>query len=261
MRKVFASAAVFICSLTVLMMVLICPVYAENIRQTNEDTSYTAIIEDDARILKDTAAILDSMIPVTEYGNVVLKTISENSTSADTFAEQYLHNSFGTKSATVFLIDMANRKIYIFSDGAIYKTITNAKAEVITDNVYRYASSGDYDNCAIRAFGQMQKLLEGGRIAEPMHIAGIALISLLLGMIICFIIIWTTTKKKPAKARELIEGTDTSIGISEPEVSFYKTVKTYDPVSKGGGIIGGSGGSGGVGGGGFSGGGFGGGVR
>jgi len=225
---------------------------------TNDETSYTAIIEDSAGLLTDPAKVMESMRPITAYGNVIFKTTLENSYSAGTFAEQFLHNTFGTDSGTIFLIDMANRKVYIYSDGAIHKTITNTKAEVITDNIYTYASRGDYDSCAVNAFGQIEALLEGNRIAEPMHIIGIALISLLLGMIICFIIITGTTKKKPVGAHELIKGTDTKIMITEPEIRFVKTTKTYSPQSSGGGGFSGGGGggfSGGGGGGGASGGG------
>lgn len=226
----------------------------------NEETTFTAILEDDAGLLRDPSVVMEAMKPITTYGNVIFKSIDQNSYSASTFAEQYLHNTFGTDSGTIFLIDMANRKIFIFSDGAIYKTITRSKAEVITDNIYTLASAGDYDGCAVKAFEQIETLLEGNRIAEPMHIIGIALISLLIGMIVCFIIMSGSTKKKEATAAELIEGTDTSISITNPELTYLRKNRTYSPISTGsggggGGFSGGGGGSSGGGGGGSSGGG------
>ena len=250
--------AVFIMTMTAVMWIVV-PVAAAGMEERNNQTSYVAVIEDDAGLIQDMNSVMEAMLPITEYGNVMLKTLDENDSSAAGFAERYLHSSFGTSSSVIFLIDMDNRKIYIYSDGAIYKTITPSKAEVITDNIYRYASKGDYDSCAEKAFEQMHTLLQGHMIAEPMHIIGIAFISVLLGLIICFIIIWSSTKKKPISTSELIRGTDTSVRITEPEASFVSTSKTYSPISSGGGggSSGGGGGSsgGGGGGGGSSGGG------
>lgn len=248
MRKVFV---VLIAALTIILCLSV-PSAASDIKEYNEDSSYVAVIEDDAGLITDTESVMESMKPITEYGNVMLKTIDENDDSAAYFAEHYLHDNFGKDSSVIFLIDMDNRKVYIFSDGAIYRTITRAKAEVVTDNIYRYASKGDYDSCAIKAFEQINTLLEGHRIAEPMHIIGIAFISVLLGLIICFIMIWSTTKRRPIGSAELIRGTDTSVRITEPEAAFVSYSKTYSPVSSGGGggYSGGGGGSSGGGGGG-----------
>ncbi|MBE6017768.1 MAG: TPM domain-containing protein [Lachnospiraceae bacterium] len=256
MRKAIAS----LISILTFVMCISVPSAASDIRDLNEDTSYVAVIEDDAGLIIDTERVMESMKPITEYGNVMLKTLDENDDSAAYFAEHYLHDNFGKSSSVIFLIDMDNRKVYIFSDGAMYKTITRSKAEVITDNIYRYATKEDYDSCAVKAFEQINTLLEGHRIAEPMHIIGIAFISILLGLIICFIMIWSSTKRKPVGSRELIRGTDTSVRITEPEASFVSYSKTYSPVSSGGGGGssgggGGSSGGGGGGGGGSSGGG------
>lgn len=252
---VFERIVIGLAFLVFLICMLCLPAQGAELEWTNPDTSYKALLEDDAHLLNDYDRVMEAMKPVTAYGNVIFKTIDQNSYSASTFADQYLHNTFGTESSTIFLIDMANRKIYIFSDGAIYKIITKSKAEVITDNIYLDARAGDYDTCAVKAFEQMVTLLEGDRIAEPMHIIGIALISLLIGMIVCFIIIFNSTKKPKASVRELIDGTDTSIQITTPQVQFRNTTKTYDPVSSGGGgggFSGGGGSSGGGGGGGGS---------
>ena len=45
---------------------------------------------------------------------------------------------------------MYERMIYIFSNGANYKTITNTKAEIITDNIYRYAVVVQADYLAVK---------------------------------------------------------------------------------------------------------------
>ena len=80
---------------------------------------------------------------------------------------------------TVFLIDMSQRYIYIFSDGNNYKMITRAKSETITDNVYKYAVKEQYYQCAEKAYNQMYTVLEGGKIAEPMKYISNTLLSLM----------------------------------------------------------------------------------
>ena len=89
----------------------------KSMESTNTNTGYKALIEDDAELLSETEVeiLLDEMMPLTEYGNIVFKSISSNSQSTEQYARSYYHNKFNTTSGTVFLIDMFNRIIYIFS--------------------------------------------------------------------------------------------------------------------------------------------------
>ena len=91
---------------------------------------------------------------------------------------------------------MYNRRIEIFSDGAIYKTITRTRANEITDNIYQYATQGDYYMAAKKTFEQMEIILEGGRIATPMKYATNAAFAIGIVLIINFIIITAQRKKK-----------------------------------------------------------------
>lgn len=212
---------------------------------TNSQTGYIAIIEDDANLIGDKAALLEAMQPITEYAHVMFKSISYNSTSTMLYAYDYLHAVFGSDNCIIFLIDMDNRTLYIRSDGSIIKKITNKKSELITDNVYTYASDRNYDKCAASAFSQINSVLRGYAIAEPMHIIGIAIISLLLGMIICFIIINKVSSKTAAGWAELMRGTDTSIRVGQISTKYLRTKKEKIESSGGGGFHGGGHSSGG----------------
>ena len=64
------------------------------------------------------------MAKLTEYGNIIFKSINTNSTTADSYAKSYYNGRYGRQSGTLFLIDMDNRKIYIFSNGENYNKIT-----------------------------------------------------------------------------------------------------------------------------------------
>ena len=137
----------------------------------NEETNFKLLIEDDADLLNDSEESLlkETMEPLTKYGNIAFKTIDSNSTSTSSYARSYYHNTFGTQSGSLFLIDMDNRVIYIFSDGSNYRTITSSKANLITDNIYKLATRGNYYLCADRAYSQMLDLLEGRKISEKMR--------------------------------------------------------------------------------------------
>lgn len=218
---------------------------------TNEETGYDVIIEDDAELLNEDemASLYNRMIPLTEYGNIIFKSISDNYHSTTYYAENYYHDKFGTESGTLFLIDMDNRMIYIFSDGANYRVITDNKADIITDNVYSYASDEDYYECAKNAFLQIQTLLEGGKIAEPMRYISNIFIAITVGFFSTFIYVLISSGVKKASDKEMLKGCKIDFKVGKPQVVKTGQSKVYSPQSSS------SGGSSGGGGGGSSGGG------
>ena len=228
-------------------------VHAERIYE-NPETNYVVIIEDDARLLSEMeeTELAKVMLPITVYGNVAFKSIDENVYSTKTYVEKYYHEQFGTRSGTVFLIDMDNRNIWIFSDGAIYKVITNSYADTITDNCYRYASKEDYYTCASEAFAQIYTLLEGNRIAQPMKYISNTLLAVVLALLLNFFVMRRMSKVKYPGERELNQGIISRYRFNNPNAEYIRTTKTYSPPSSssGGGSSGGGGGGGGSSGGG-----------
>ena len=222
----------------------------------NEETNFKALIEDDANLLTDEekTKLLDNMIPLTKYGHIAFKSIDSNYTSTEYYAREYYHTTFGTQSGTVFVIDMHNRNIFIFSDGNNYKVITTDKANIITDNIYTYATREEYYECASKAFRQMYTLLEGGKIAEPMRYISNMLISITLGAFISFGIVTNATKLKPARDNEILKNCDITFEAGNVNVRKSGQHRVYSPRSDSS-SGGSSGGGGGGGGGGSSGGG------
>lgn len=220
----------------------------------NENTNYRVVIEDDANLLsvEEINKLKDEMIPLTEYGNIAFKSISENAYSTSTYASNYYHQTFGTASGTLFLIDMDNRIIYIFSDGANYNVVTTSKANIITDNIYQYASNEQYYECASVAFSQINTILNGGKISEPMRYISNILISITLAFFINFIIVLVNTNVKKAKNAEILANCDIAFNIGEINAVKTGQHREYSPrdTSSGGGSSGGGGGGGSSGGGG-----------
>lgn len=221
---------------------------------TNPDTGFRVVVEDDAELLTEEqcrklAAVMEG---ITAYGNVAFKTVDVNTASTESYASSFYRKRFGTDSGTLFMIDMDNRNIWIYSDGAVYQVITTTNANTITDNVYRYASRGEYYECAAEAFRQINALLEGQRIARPMKYISNALLAMILALLINYGIVLRLTGLRKPGDREILGNIHRRFSYTKPTAVHTHQTKTYDPVSSGGGGGSGGGHGGGGGGGGHS---------
>jgi Beta-propeller domains of methanol dehydrogenase type len=248
---------IMICTLFLLPACLLFPLgaYAESqntILWENPDTGYCIILEDDAQLLgsREQEELAAAMRTVTAYGNAAFKSISANSYSAASFADDYYHGLFGTESGTLFLIDMDNRELYLFSDGAIYRTIGKSYADTITDNVYRYASNGDYYLCASSAFEQIGAVLAGEKIAQPMKYISNALLAFILAALLNYFLARSLSRSSKPGTGEILGSISTRFDFRNPRKILTSQTKVYDPPSSsssggsGGGHSGGGGGGG-----------------
>ena len=230
----------------------------ENVNNTviNESFSkYKLVIEDDANLLSEEEKIklMDDMTPLTEYGHIIFKSINTNPYgNTYKYGKNYYYSNFQNENGTLLLIDMSQREVYIISGGDNYKTITTAKSEIITDNIYRYLSAGNYYEGASQAYYQMNQLLKGYKIAEPMRYASNIVISLVLAFFINFVIIMITCSPKKSKLNK--DALDMAVTVNSFKAEKNGTHRVYSPVSESSGSSGGHSG-GGHSGGGFSGGG------
>lgn len=220
--------------------------YKPNTKET-EANGYTIVIEDDADLLsaEEEIKLKDKMKSLTKYGHIAFKSISDSGISTEQYARNYYYGNFRNESGTLFLIDMYNRKIYIFSDGSNYDIITTGKAEIITDNIYKYASRGEYYECTYNAYSQMETLLAGEKIVEPMRYISNIVVSLVLGFFINFAIVLSLTKIKKAKNTEILKDCDINFIINDVFGKKTGTHRTYSPQDSGGSSSGGGGGGGG----------------
>lgn len=225
---------------------------------TNPDTNYVVYMNDEYDLLSDEeeSRLIEEMIPLTEYGNAGFLSCENNSESTSSYSARVYSSLFGTESGTLLVIDMGQRMLYIKSNGAISEIVSNAYSNTITDNIYRYASDGDYYTCASKAYSQVYTLLGGGKIAQPMRYISAALLALVLGLMINYLIVRTVSKPRKAGTDEIIDAADVDFRLRDPAARHSHTTKVYSPVRSSGGGGGGSrGGGGGFSGGGGSGGG------
>ena len=236
-------------------------VYADEKTSSDIQGLYNIIIQDDADLLteEEEADLYEHMAPVTRYGHAGFYSTNGPVDQTSSYARDAYTDFFGQDSGTLFLIDMDNRYLYIFSRGAVEDAIPTSIANTITDNVYRLAGKGDYAGCAMTAFDQIGARLEGQKIAQPMkHITNL-LTAIILAMAIGYGFIRFHNMKGSPDRRVLVDAlTVTGAGLSGLNMRHTGTTRTYSPPSSSSGSGGGSsGGGGGGGGGGGSGGGHG----
>ena len=257
-RGLFTVTAIPVFLLLLILLALLpfpAPVYAEGgIVYTNPDTGFAIYLDDGEDLLSadEEALLIQDMMPITEYGNAGFVSGRASGTTSS-WAEQIYRRQFGTDSGSVFFFDMENRVIQIMSGGSVYKVVTKAYANTITDNVYRYASRGEYYQCAAEAFRQELTLLAGGRIARPMKHITNALVAISLALILNYLIV-LRQRAKNARAVKVATPVAAAAGSAAAVVVSSQLIKerTYTHVESSGG----HGGRGGFSGGGFSGGGF-----
>lgn len=215
---------------------------------TNPETGYRILLEDDAGLLtaEQAASLAERMKRITAWGNAAFKSIDENPGTTESYIESYYREQFGRESGTVFLIDMDRRNIWLKNDGKISRVITNSYSDTITDNVYRSASGGDYYGCAMEAFIQIETLLSGSRIAQPMKYVSNALLALILALLVNFFIMRFMGRNKGPNRKERLSRMRYHYSLTNTCAEYIRTSERYDPVSSGsGGSSGGGGGGGG----------------
>ena len=223
----------------------------------NKETEFKAIIEDKAELLtiEEREKLFDQIQPLTEYGHIVLLTITENDYSPDAYAKNEYYSRFENQSGTLFLIDMKNRYLYIVSGGWNYKYITRQKANIITDNVYMDARNENWYQCASKAFSQIQSVLEGNKINEPMRYASNIVLSILIAFSLCYLYVLIKTDVAKASSNKILENCNIDVNVANVHGDKTGTKRVYSPVSSDSGGSSGFSGGGGSSGGGFSGGG------
>ena len=240
-----------------LALFLLVPVLAAAETRTNESTGFIAVLDDSGSLL-DTAeydGVWEAMMPITEYCNVGLYTYSGTSTNYVMDKAKTWANANFPGTCTLFIIDMATRQLAVWSSTDVQKTLTRSKGYTITDNVYQYASRGDYAGCAVSAFNQMNRALKGENVKGPMRVISNALLALLAAILLAYLFISARMEQEvKVSLPDVVTTTAAGAGAVIAAKTLTRKVR-HSSSSGGGGFHGGGGGGFGGGGGGFGGGG------
>ena len=241
-----------------LILTLILPGFAlaETKEERNEETGFRAVIDDDAGLLDEAEydGVMATMAPITAYCNVGFYTYG--GTSRDYVldkAKSWAADEFGT-SCTLFIIDMATRQLAVWSSSDVQKTLTQAKAYTITDNIYSYASRKQYAACAEGAFNQMYRVLKGEKVSGPMRLISNALLAMLAAILLAYLFISARMEQEVKVSLPEIATATVGAGAVIAAKKLTRKVKHSSSSGSGGGFHGGgfSSGGGGFGGGGGS---------
>ncbi len=220
---------------------------------TNSEGSYRILIDDSADLFtySEMKELVSYMMECTDNGNAYLVTINRNNYgSAQRYADAYYDKLSEGQSGILFLIDMDTRQLYFSTTGAYRRSISNSKADIIADNIYKMASGGNYFRCAKEAFIEIAAVLDGERIAAPMKYISNACLAILIALLINYFIARSVSKSFAPSNVEIARHLISSFSFTNPSVVHTNTTRTYSPRSSGSG--GGGGGGGGHGGGGHS---------
>lgn len=221
----------------------------------NSDTGYTAYIDDEEDLLSSSEEenLLKKLVPLTQYGNVAFLSGRGEYSAAATIRDFYNEVFYG-KSGLIFFIDMENREIRIQSGGAFYRTISSDVANSITDNVYVFASNGDYYRTAAVAFSQVKAKMEGRFVATPMRWISNFFLAIFLGLLFNFTMLLMTWKQNRAGSKAVLGALRPNMILGNREIIMTNQTKVRlsSSSSRRGGRSGGGFSGGGRSGGGFS---------
>lgn len=228
-KKAFSNVFLNIL-LVVSVVVLIAPFVRDGIVSAisskapkDEEVNQTFRIEikDGADLLSNDEedALREELAAVAKHYNVAFVSTKEpTGLSARERADLLLSDLFADSHGILFLIDMYNREIYIRAGDSV-KHLTVAKCETITDNVYTYASAGDYYQCASKAFSQIARIVEGKSVPEVMKHMSNALLALSAGFFAAFIIANAKTRiKRPSQVLQFDGNTSKELILSNVNI-------------------------------------------
>ena len=213
--------------------------FAENIEDanyTNPYTNYKVLIDDKIGYFDENQKenLLEYMIPITDYGNVMLK-ITNGITLDDIETISYFtyYEVFENSSGVLLLFNSQGQDFYIYSTGNVKnKGITTTKSTIIIDNIRRLVKSGEYYDFAKEAFIEINDVLTGKGIAEPMRYITSILLALSLGFITTFVFVFKYSNVETASREDILKNARIKFNIENVKVSEIGKHSVYVPESQ-----------------------------
>ncbi len=236
---------------------------------TDSETGYTAILYDEADVLnqKSERLILEDLTELTKYGNAVFySAVADsyaNESKAQRMARNYYEGCFSSTSNGVIVAiildsdEQGGCMLWVETYNKLNKTVTTSQCTDIADNAvattrkhasgkyYGYDGTRNYFGYADEALLQVQKVLDGKNIPAPMKIITSALLAMVLGLLINFMIVAGFNRKKTPKEKEVLAGLISQFHFTDTKSTLIHIDKRYSPRSSSSGGGGGGGGGGG----------------
>lgn len=253
MRKKVGIISTLLCAVLIFFSL---SVYARADYNEYYDDSYgyCIYIYDEAELFSDREIdkLVDTMTPIAEeYGNACILTLTENDYSdTKAYARAFTREYFDGENLAVFIIDTSNRYLYMNFEGQILRDLGTSTGDIITDNVYKYASDDDYFGCANEAMSEVLIKLQGGNLTSSMKILSNACLAVVLALLLTYFISRAVSSTMKASDNEMLNSMYHQFKFDNPKSKLDHTSKEYSPQSSGSSSGGGGGGGHGGGGGG-----------
>lgn len=247
LKKIRITLFVFLLIVTLSINI----VNAESL-QTNTNNNYRLIIEDDANLLTEEqeTELRNYLSVLTEYGNVIFKTTNVSTGYKPlNYIQNYYYSTLQNNKGVAFYIDMNQRQLCACASGGLESIITSEKCDTIMDNVYKMATKGNYFECAKETFSQMNKLLSGDKIAEPMKYICNTILSIMISLFVTYGFYLLCSRNEKASQKEILAECEESLSYTPIVAQKTGTHRVYSPESSGDSFGGGSSGGGSFGGG------------
>ncbi|MBO4217020.1 MAG: TPM domain-containing protein, partial [Clostridia bacterium] len=196
------------------------------------------VIYDFAGLLtsEETEKLAKDMAPVAAFYPVAfVSTDDNNGYGTASYAKAAFEVIFPEGKGILFLIDMDDRYLYIYTSDDNTK-LSVSKCETVTDNVFRYATAGDYYTCASSAFEQIYRIQSGLAVPQPMKHMSNAMIALCIALFGMFVSSNDITKiKTPGEVYQLDKNTKRQKDINDMRMTLVRTYSYSNKSSSGGG--------------------------
>ena len=190
LRKPWILNILVLLAAAVLLWPFVLDVYnALDLGRRNDDAGeHDVFLVDEAELFspEEERELRQQMQKPARYCAVFLMTTRDTGSKGHAaYAEWAFQRAFSDGDGILFLIDLDNRQLRLQKNDD-NPLLSTELCESITDNVYRYASAGDYYGCARSAFSQVTAVMGGSQIPQPMKHSSNLLIALCLGLMAAF---------------------------------------------------------------------------
>ena len=127
--------------------------------------TFTGRLDDQAGLFENRAAIDQEAQNLAENikASVFVVTTQTNQESSQTFSRNYLAQQIGAgNNGVVLLIDMGNRKVYIWGTGNMRYYLTRSRVDHALDLIQPQLSDNDYEAAVDAYFSQLRDFVENG---------------------------------------------------------------------------------------------------
>lgn len=197
------------------------------------ENGYKAILEDNVGRLSESeqTKLIDTMKPITEYGNVALVLQSDFEYGGYLYSQEYVDKQWGTESGTLVLIDLEDNSLYIHNSGYIRKNISDETSRKMRYPLEDYIDSGDYYTCFVQALTQIGDMLAKGKVNKPMKHITYALLALVIAMFIMYYVVNLSMKKYSVSEDEWQKSISVKQDIYNFSEHYLHETKKYVPGS------------------------------